>query len=138
MMSELCGCFASVFVADLREVGAPCGVLGPAWPEERPGVVEQLLGGSVGFLRHRSHDHLLGRPPVRTPPTANDQLREAVCRLLQLRASVFLVVPHHRKEDKCLQGIANATITGTTSHTTCTYLERFTVFFCSHPDSPSV
>lgn len=65
-----------MFVADLREVGAPCWVLGPARPEKRLGVGEQLLGGTVGLLRHRSHHHLLGRPPVRTLLTAHDQLHD--------------------------------------------------------------
>lgn len=59
-MGDLRGCFASVLLADLWEVGAPCGVVGPTWPEERPGVGEQLLGGTVRFLRQRSHHHLLG------------------------------------------------------------------------------
>lgn len=63
---------------DLWEVGAPCGVVGPAWPEERPGVGEELLGGNVAFLRQRSHHHPLGRPSVRTLLTANDQSRDLI------------------------------------------------------------
>lgn len=138
-----CGFFASVFVADLWEVGAPCGVIRPAWPEERPGDGEQLLGGTVGFIRQRSHHHLLGRSPVRTLLTANDQsycvilLCSTLChkRLMQ---TVFLVPFHRRGEDRCLQGLANATISGMTSHTTCMYFVIFIVFFCLCPDSPSL
>lgn len=57
-------------VADLWEVGAPCGVVGRAGSEERPGGGERLLGGPVGFLRQRRHVHLLVRPPVRNRHTA--------------------------------------------------------------------
>lgn len=134
-MSEQCGWFASVFVADLREVDTPCGLIWPARSEERPGGSEQLLGGTVGFLRQRSHHRLLGRPPVRTLLTANDQsyyvmlLFPAVPHTLKLSGAhslqllMWTVIPFFcRGEDKCLQGLANATISGMTTHTTCMYL----------------
>lgn len=52
--------------------------------------------------------------------------------------SLFFFLSHYRTEDKCLQGVANATMSGMTSHATCMYLQIFTAFFCLHPDSPSL
>lgn len=65
--AQSCGYTAFVSLTDLWEVGAPCGLMGPARPEERPGVGEQLLDRTVCLLRQRSHRPVLGRPPVRTP-----------------------------------------------------------------------
>lgn len=43
----------------------------------------------------------------------------------------FIFSPLCRNDDKCLQGIANGTISGMTTHTTCRYLEIFSVFSVS-------
>lgn len=46
-----------------------------------------------------------------------------------------LVLLHWRGEDKCLQGLANATVTGMTSHTTCMYWNyslSFSVYILTH------
>ena len=134
-------CFTSVFVADLWEVGAPCGFVRPAWSEGRPGGGEQLLGGAVGFHGQRNHDHLLGWPPVRTLLTANHFIAMFHFVLTVGNAcwkADTLFLSHYISGDKCLQGLANATVSGMTSHTTCKYFVIFTVFFCFHTDSPSL
>lgn len=49
-----------LWVADLWEVGASRGLMGPRWTKKRLGGGERLLGGAVSFLRQRSHHSLLG------------------------------------------------------------------------------
>lgn len=64
-VTQLCGCFPPS-APDLREVGAPRWVVGQARPEERPGVGEQRLAGTVGFIRQWIHQPVLGRSSVRS------------------------------------------------------------------------
>lgn len=52
----------------------------------------------------------------------------AVCLLVSQLSSCLPLSLSHDRRDKCLQGIANATISGMTSHTTCMYFSNMFVF----------
>lgn len=112
-----------VLLADLREVGAPCWFMGQTWLEKGPSVSEQLLGGTVCFIRQWSRQPLLGRPPVRKLTCAGDRsiLLFAISHIQMTSLSVCHFCHCHYRNDKCLQGLANATMSEITSHTTCMY-----------------
>lgn len=112
-----------VLLADLREVGAPRGFMGQTWLEKGPSVSEQLLGGTVCFIRQWSYQPLLGRPPVRNLMSAGDRsiLLFTISRIQMTSVFVCHFCHCHYRNDKCLQGLANATMSEITSHTTCMY-----------------
>lgn len=59
---------------------------------------------------------------------------EVVCLLVSQLSSCLPLPLSHYRSDKCLQGIANATISGMTSHTTCMYFALLPCLSLFHPE----